>query len=471
MDTTMHALTATRRPWLPFRKAAGQTANGNAGAVLRASRVQLRQRRLGEYGGLVPAGLLTATRHLASPLRGLRLLHISAGPFGSNVAEQLSAIVPLQRDLGLLADWRTVRSEPEADWLALYEGLSGGLGVARSQCDGRDQDDWFDVAHLGERYDAVIVHDPQLVSLANLTPVNAAPIWIWHCHLDLRAAQQNIWNRLRRELRRYAAVISADPKFLPGGEHLPLWLINDPVLDPLSERNMRLTPETVRASLERLGLDPNRPLIGQFAPVGHRYASMAALGTYWLARRELPGLQVILADVSPASPEAHETLTRPGSRERQEVLQAAAGDPDVHVFSVAHDLDLLDINALQRATAVALQMAVPRGLSPGLLDCQWKHKPAVVGPFGQLPAQVRQGEAGAVADGAPRAAQQVALLLERPELAREKGEAAAEVARKHLILEALAGYGQMLNDLIGTSGRKEAHSDVRSWTPGSARPW
>src|SRR5918992_5499737 len=85
----------------------------------------LRPRRLDEYGDTVGPNVPTMLRRLAGRLAGLRVLHLSAGPFGSAVAETLAALVPLQRDLGLSADWHLLRGDAPRVWSALYEGLSG----------------------------------------------------------------------------------------------------------------------------------------------------------------------------------------------------------------------------------------------------------------------------------------------------------------------------------------------------------
>jgi trehalose synthase len=44
-------------------------------------------------------------------LRGLRLLHVNATPYGGGVAELLRSGVPLLNDLGLVADWKIISGE------------------------------------------------------------------------------------------------------------------------------------------------------------------------------------------------------------------------------------------------------------------------------------------------------------------------------------------------------------------------
>ena len=82
----------------------------------------LRQRRLSDYATALGPEALEVLRRLAEPLAGRRVLHLSAGPFGSAVAETLAGLVPLQRDLGILADWRVLRDDAHHVSTLLSEG-------------------------------------------------------------------------------------------------------------------------------------------------------------------------------------------------------------------------------------------------------------------------------------------------------------------------------------------------------------
>src|SRR5438034_2664473 len=66
-------------------------------------------------------------RSLAAPLRGVRILHINATPYGGGVAEILCSEIPLLRDLGLAADWRIIRGDAEFFKVTklIHNGLQG----------------------------------------------------------------------------------------------------------------------------------------------------------------------------------------------------------------------------------------------------------------------------------------------------------------------------------------------------------
>src|SRR5215216_671820 len=52
-------------------------------------------------------------RRLAEPLRGKRVVHVSATAFGGGVAEINYTLVPLMADAGLDVEWRILRGADE----------------------------------------------------------------------------------------------------------------------------------------------------------------------------------------------------------------------------------------------------------------------------------------------------------------------------------------------------------------------
>ena len=124
--------------------------------------IHLGQRRLDDYVPFIGPEEVAALRGQAESLRGLRLLHLSVSPFGSAVAETLASLVPLQRDLGLLADWHLLPPTTAPFWQALYDGLNGG----EVRWEAKERTAWYDyaarrAANLSADYDVIVAHDPQ----------------------------------------------------------------------------------------------------------------------------------------------------------------------------------------------------------------------------------------------------------------------------------------------------------------------
>jgi trehalose synthase len=406
--------------------------------------IYLRDRPLSAYGELVGPNVLAMLRRLAAPLADLRVLHVSAGPFGSAVADTLGALVPLQRDLGMQAEWHLLRGDAPRVWSALYEGLSG-FGVRWGE---RERQAWHTYAerHAGVAagYDVVVAHDPQALALARFFPVGASqPAWIWHCHLDTRNAVPEVWAAVQEALQPFVAAFFPTPALVRDDLGLSYTAVARPAIDPGSPKQVPRPRDEVVARLEQLGVDPRRPIVGQFAPIDHRYAPVAALGAYWLARREVPGLQILLVENAAF-------VSTGARRDLEQVADAAGSDADVHIITAHAGLGPTDLNALQRGADAVLQLAVPRGFGWGLAECQWKARPAVVGRHGELAEQIGEGESGILAEGAPAAAGAVVRWLQDAVLAKMLGRRGRErVARDYLITGLLGDYLRLFRKVLG----------------------
>jgi trehalose synthase len=71
-------------------------------------RVDVGTQSVDRYRASAGREAIALLRELAAPLRGCRVLHVSATPFGGGVAEILRSEIPLLRDLGLAADWQLI---------------------------------------------------------------------------------------------------------------------------------------------------------------------------------------------------------------------------------------------------------------------------------------------------------------------------------------------------------------------------
>ena len=70
--------------------------------------VDVGESSLASYRGIAPEDLLDAVAQAARALRGARVLHLNATPYGGGVSELLRSVVPLLCDQGLKADWRII---------------------------------------------------------------------------------------------------------------------------------------------------------------------------------------------------------------------------------------------------------------------------------------------------------------------------------------------------------------------------
>ena len=68
---------------------------------------------LADYTHIVGRPLVEEIRELAEPLKGRRVVHLSATAFGGGVVEILYTLVPLMHDVGLEVEWQVIYGREE----------------------------------------------------------------------------------------------------------------------------------------------------------------------------------------------------------------------------------------------------------------------------------------------------------------------------------------------------------------------
>src|SRR5215211_6208678 len=82
---------------------------------------------LAAHAPIAGAEAVERVRAAATPMRGVRILHVSASGTGVRVPELLGAVLPLEADSGLEVEWRVLFGGPELAEVArqLHDGLQG----------------------------------------------------------------------------------------------------------------------------------------------------------------------------------------------------------------------------------------------------------------------------------------------------------------------------------------------------------
>src|SRR6186997_1668838 len=125
--------------------------------------VNVGQKSLADYATIATRGLMEEIRRLAEPLRGKRLVHLSATAFGGGVAEINYALVPLMRDAGLDVEWRIIRGADE--FFGATKTIHNALQGAPESLTPEHERVYLEYNELNadeleDEYDFVIVHDP-----------------------------------------------------------------------------------------------------------------------------------------------------------------------------------------------------------------------------------------------------------------------------------------------------------------------
>ena len=225
--------------------------------------VSLGHKSLADYTHIAGKETIERIRELAEPMKGHRVLHVSATAFGGGVSEILYTIVPLMRDIGIDAHWHVIFGKEEfynATKL-LHNSLQGAdETLSDEEWALFDEINAINAEGLQGEWDTVIVHDPQPIGLKRGAQAKSRN-WIWRCHIDLSEPNPAPIARLQPMIEEYDATVWHLPTYVPKGvaAHDGVRII-PPAIDPLSPKNMAFSPDDAAFVCRQFGIDVDRPL-------------------------------------------------------------------------------------------------------------------------------------------------------------------------------------------------------------------
>jgi trehalose synthase len=372
-------------------------------------------------------------RTLAEPLRGVRVLHVSATPYGGGVAEMLRSEVPLLRDLGLDAHWKLIRGDNA--FFSVTKSLHNGLqGSPQGLSTGEEQRYLTQSALNAEaldddHYDIVVVHDPQPLALPELHGRGPAR-WIWRCHIDTSDPNPGVWAFLRPFLAGYDAAVFTVGGFVPPDFPLSRIEIIPPAIDPQSPKNIDIDHQLATRVLAWIGVDTSRPFVTQISRFDPWKDPLGVIDVYRLARHETPDLQLVLAGSM--------ALDDPQGWDMYHTIHdETRDDPDVHVFTNLTGVGNIEVNALQRLAAVVIQKSLREGFGLVVSEALWKQTPVVASRAGGIPLQLRDGDGGYLVDSIPECAARIAELLGDADRRRSVAGRGRDLVRERFLLTRL----------------------------------
>ena len=407
--------------------------------------------RLSDYVEAAGPEVIDELQKLARPLFGRTVVHVNSTRVGGGVAEILARLVPLTEELGLKARWEVM--EAPVEFYAVTKGFHNALQgtpvpIAQHQLDLYQQVNQENARRLQgllTEADFVFIHDPQPAALLRHVPRRRGR-WIWRCHIDVSRPQRPAWKYIRETVARYDASIYSLASFAQPLPH-PQYLI-PPSIDPLSEKNIELPPSDVDAVAARHGLDPDRPVVLQVSRFDRFKDPVGVIRAYRIARRNVP-IQLVLAGGTASDDPEGEAVV-------EEVREAAAGDPDVHILLLPPDAHR-EINALQRRADLVMQKSLREGFGLTVTEALWKGKPVIGGEAGGIVLQVINYHTGFLVRTPEGAAFRIRYLLNRPQnIAVMSGKARRFVRENFLLTSHLKQYLTLMLALEhGASDRVE----------------
>jgi trehalose synthase len=378
-----------------------------------------------QYEPFVGPGTLDELRLLGDQLRGKRIVTVNSTAVGGGVAEILSRLVPLSRELGVNIRWDVLKGGE--DFFAVTKRIHNALHGKPEVFSAHDADIFRETTarNLGEMdldADILFIHDPQPAGLVEARRPDRRA-WVWRCHIDVSAPQPDVWAFLESYVSRYDATVFSAPQFSRNLES-PQAMIT-PSIDPLSDKNRELSDAEVGAVLDRVRIPLDKPIVTQVSRFDRLKDPLGVIAAFRLVRQYNDCRLVLAGGSATDDPEGAEVLAQ--------VHEAANGDPDIHVLELPPTANI-EINAIQRASTLILQKSLKEGFGLTVSEALWKAKPVIASAVGGIPLQIAHRYSGILTHTVEGTAFWIKQLLNAPDYARRLGEHGREQVRTNFLL-------------------------------------
>ena len=385
---------------------------------------------------------------MAERVKGTQVIHVNATAYGGGVAEILKSLVPLTKSVGVKAEWLVIRGSK--DFFDVTKSIHNALQGDASIEIGRDlQEIYLKVNEMNSemlRSDSldsdgvVVIHDPQPLPLVEFREGGR---WVWRCHIDTSQPNMKVWSFLKKYVEKYDALIFSREAYIPPDIRGAKIFIRYPSIDPLSDKNRGLGQSEILGVLERYGVDPDRPIIGQVARFDPWKNPLGVIDTFRKVREKVEDVQLVLIGSF-----AHDDPE--GAEWYEKTVKYAESSKDVHILTNLDGVGDVEVNAFQRSFSVALQLSIKEGFGLTVSESLWKEVPVVATRAGGIPLQVIDGVTGFLVDSVEEAAEKVTLLLRRRWLAKKLGqEGMNHVRRNFLVTKDLKEHLRLQIELVG----------------------
>jgi len=380
---------------------------------------------INDYTPIVGQGTIDELFLLAQRLQGKIIQNINSTAVGGGVAEILTRIIPLLRQLGVDARWDVIKGNER--FFGITKKIHNALHGVNIEISPQDLEYFLetnrDNAQEMNLYgDILFIHDSQPIALVEKKK-EIGKKWLWRCHVDFTRPKQDIMNFLRSYIEKYDAVVFSAPPFAID-INLPQVLIS-PSIDPLSDKNKELPPEIIAPVLERFGIDKSRPIITQISRFDYLKDPVGVIKAYKMCKKHIDCQLILAGGGATDDPEGLIVL--------EEVKSAAADDPDVHILLLPPASDI-EINALQRASTVILQKSLKEGFGLTVAEALWKAKPVIAGAVGGIPIQITHKYSGILTHSIEGTAYYLKQLINEPEYAKRFGENGREHIKNNFLI-------------------------------------
>ncbi|MBU2574270.1 MAG: glycosyltransferase [Elusimicrobia bacterium] len=400
--------------------------------------------KIDEYTAAAGRNAIEELKIIASRLKGKTILNVNSTAVGGGVAEILNRMLPMMTELGIKPRWELIKGGE--DFYAVTKKFHNALHGTRRKLTAADFQLYRDTLKANMETmnldaDIAMIHDPQPAGLIDKKPAGAK--WVWRCHIDLSNRQVDVWDFLRGYVSRYDAAVISAPSF---SQELPVKQFQvPPSIDPLADKNRELTDAEIADRMRRLKIPVDKPLITQVSRFDRLKDPLGVIEAFKKIQPRVTARLLLVGGSADDDPEGAQVLA--------EVRAAAEGNTDIIVLCLPPTSNM-EINAIQRASAIILQKSLKEGFGLTVSEALWKGKPVIAGAVGGIPLQITHKYSGILTRTIEGAAYWMKRLLHEPAYAKKLGENGREHVRENFLLTRhLRDY--LLLALYLESGRRD----------------
>jgi trehalose synthase len=380
--------------------------------------------RADDYKAILGENEINDLQLLADRLRGKSIQNINSTAVGGGVAEILTRMIPLLKELGVDASWDVIKGNEQ--FFTITKNIHNALHGLKQKVTEKDRKYFVEVnrgnaEELDLSADIVFIHDPQPVALVEKKKSNK---WIWRCHIDLSNPQLEVFDFLKPFIQGYDAAVFSAPSF--GRRDLKIrQVLISPSIDPLSDKNKELPQSTIDEVLDRFHIDRERPIVTQISRFDRLKDPSGVIRVYQRAKKHSDCQLVLAGGGASDDPE--------GLRILESIKKAEDEDPDIHVIYLPPSSDI-EINALQRASTVILQKSLREGFGLTVSEALWKARPVIASAVGGIPLQISHKHSGILSYSIEGTAYYLQELLNNPQYAQTLGRNGREEVKKNFLI-------------------------------------
>jgi trehalose synthase len=363
---------------------------------------------------------------LAEKLDGRSVLNINSTAVGGGVAEILSRMVPLLKQLGVNAAWDVIKGDEK--FFNITKKMHNALHGVDVNFEKDDFEYFIEVNRANAEElkllgDIFFIHDPQPIALIEKKKKIKGK-WVWRCHIDFTNPKKEVMDFLRSYIRKYDSAVFSAPVFARSDIKIPQALIS-PSIDPLSDKNRELPEEIIDRTLHKFKIDKKRPIVTQISRFDYLKDPIGVVKVYKKVKKYIDCQLVLAGGGATDDPEGMQVLN--------EVKEVSYDDPDIHIIYLPPGSDI-EINALQRASSVILQKSLKEGFGLTVAEALWKSKPVIASAVGGIPLQIGHKYSGILTYSIEGTFHFLKELLNEPEYAKKLGKNGHEHVKNNFLI-------------------------------------